>query len=221
MKNILLLLILLPLLSSAQKSSKPVFLSDSSEVDFFNSNLRMTASERALYCKRTIEVAYAVDTNGRVSEISVSTKEDSLPKELENEVVSIINLFSYKSAYSKGQPVTAFLTQKFTLCESRVYNYVEHMPEYKGGESKMMEFIRDNYKIPVIDKAYNLQGKVIISFVVDEDGTVSDVKIRQSVSYGLDMEATRVVKLLKFKGGIHNGKPVKVNYTLPILIQYQ
>lgn len=220
MKSTLLFLFLFPLFLSAQKTTKPFFLSDSSEVDIFNSNVRMTTSERVLYCKTKISVDYAVDTNGKISDLSISAK-DNISKELENEVTRVVSSFLYKPAYSKGQPVTAFLTQQFTFCEGRTYNIVDNMPEFKGGETKMMEFIRDNYKIPALDRAYNLQGKIIVSFIVDEDGSVNDVQIRQGVSYGLDMEAIRVIKLLKFKGGLHEGKPVKVNYTLPIMIQYQ
>lgn len=102
----------------------------------------------------------------------------------------------------------------------KIFNIVEQMPEFPGGEDKMMAFIRDNYVIPQLEKENDIQGRVIVSFVVNEDGAVSDAVVRKGVSAGLDKEALRVVKLLKFKPGKQQGKAVKVNYTLPIMIKY-
>lgn len=94
------------------------------------------------------------------------------------------------------------------------------MPEYFGGEERMMQFIKTNYVIPKEARVNNTQGRVIVSFVINEDGSVSDAVIRKGIFQELDEEALRVVRLLKFKPGKQQGVPVKVNYTLPIMIKY-
>lgn len=91
-------------------------------------------------------------------------------------------------------------------------NFVEEMPEYPGGENGMMNFIKSNFVMP------KTTHRVIVAFVVDENGNVENPTIKQSVTPKIDNEALRVVKLLKFKPGKTKGKPVKVNFTLPIAV---
>lgn len=100
---------------------------------------------------------------------------------------------------------------------TKVFNIVEQMPEYLGGEEAMMKFIGSNFRIP---KGDTTQGRIILGFIVEEDGSVENVTVRKGLSEALDEEAARVVKLLKFRPGRQQGKPVRVNYTIPILIKY-
>jgi TonB family protein len=95
---------------------------------------------------------------------------------------------------------------------------VDEFPEFKGGEEALTKFIFDNTKYPEAAKTKGIQGKVIIQFVVTENGDVKGATILRSVSPELDAEALRVVGLLpKFeKPGVKDGKPVPVWYTLPI-----
>jgi protein TonB len=96
------------------------------------------------------------------------------------------------------------------------------MPEFPGGDVELMKFIQKNVQYPQMERDNDIQGRVILKFVVMEDGGVSDVSVARSVSPGLDKEAVRVVKMLpKFKPGKQQGKAVRVYYSLPVLFKLQ
>lgn len=98
-----------------------------------------------------------------------------------------------------------------------VYNVVEVMPEYPGGEDALRKDLSDLVKYPEEAKKNGITGKVFVTFVVDENGNVTDTKIARGVNPLLDKESLRVVGLLKtWKPGKEGGKAVKVAYTLPI-----
>jgi len=94
---------------------------------------------------------------------------------------------------------------------------VENMPEFPGGDLGLMKFIQKNVRYPAIAKEYNITGKVYVSFIVDKQGNVTNVKIVRGVDKNLDAEALRVVSSLpKYKPGKQRGKPVRVMFTIPI-----
>lgn len=99
----------------------------------------------------------------------------------------------------------------------KVYTVSSVMPEYEGGIPALMNFLGTNMKYPVEAQKKKIEGRVIVSFVVEKDGSLSDYKIVRSIDPLLDAEALRVVKLQKkWKPGYEKGKPVRVQYTLPI-----
>ena len=94
------------------------------------------------------------------------------------------------------------------------------MPEFPGGDEAMKIFIQKNIHYPDVAKENNIQGKVVVGFVVNENGSVSDVTVKKGVSKELDAEAIRVVRLMpKFKPGKQKGEAVKVLYILPIMFK--
>jgi periplasmic protein TonB len=98
-----------------------------------------------------------------------------------------------------------------------VYEQVEVMPEYPGGETALMNDLMGAIKYPDEAKKNGIQGKVIVSFVVDEQGKVTNAKIERGVEASLDQESLRVINGLKtWKPGKEKGKIVKVAYTIPI-----
>lgn len=98
-----------------------------------------------------------------------------------------------------------------------VFMSVDKMPAFPGGEAALMTYVRDNISYPPDAADKNIQGKVIVQFVVDTTGMVGDVRVVRSVDDGLDREAVRVVKTLpQFTPGTRLGKPVNVWYTLPV-----
>jgi len=104
--------------------------------------------------------------------------------------------------------------------QTTIFKVVEQMPEYPGGEMAMMKFIQSNIQYPMMEKENDIQGRVVLKFIVNEDGSVSDITVRKSLSPGLDKEAIRLVRLLpKFKPGMQQGKAVRVEYMLPILFK--
>ena len=101
-----------------------------------------------------------------------------------------------------------------------VLSICEVMPEFPGGMEKFMEFLSGNIKYPETAKDKNISGRVFIQFVIEKDGAVSNVKVMKGIGGGCDEEAVRVVKSMpKWKPGMQDGKPVRVNYTLPILFK--
>jgi TonB family protein len=98
-----------------------------------------------------------------------------------------------------------------------IYKSVEQMPMFPGGEAGLLRYLQENIQYPPEAAKNNVQGRVILQFVVDKTGQVGEVKILRSVSEELDAEAVRVVKTLpKFEPGRQDGQPVSVWYTLPV-----
>ena len=101
--------------------------------------------------------------------------------------------------------------------EHEVYQIVEQMPAFPGGEEKLLEFLSKNIEYPEEARKAEIQGRVFVGFVVEKDGSVGDVKVLRGIGGGCDEEAVRVVKSMpKWKPGMHKGEPVRVSYQIPI-----
>lgn len=101
--------------------------------------------------------------------------------------------------------------------KEQVFSSVEQMPVFPGGDAALMEYLRSQIQYPPTAAKNNVQGRVIVQFVVDKTGQVGEVNVVRSVDKDLDGEAVRVCKSLpKFTPGRQNGQPVNVWYTLPI-----
>lgn len=99
--------------------------------------------------------------------------------------------------------------------DNTVYNAVEVRPDFPGGIQKFYDFVSKNYRAPEED----IKGKVFVQFVVEKDGSLTDIKVMRDLGYGTGAEAIRVLKKSpKWKPGIQNGRPVRVLYSLPINI---
>lgn len=106
--------------------------------------------------------------------------------------------------------------------ENKVFDVVEQMPSYPGGMGALMQYLSSNIKYPVIAEENGIQGRVICTFVVERDGSITDVRIAKSVDPSLDKEAMRVVsKMPKWIPGKQNGSAVRVKYTLPVTFRLQ
>lgn len=98
-----------------------------------------------------------------------------------------------------------------------IYQKVEVMPEFPGGNSALFLFLATNVKYPTISQENGIQGRVIVSFVIDKDGSITDIEVVRSIDPILDKEAIRVIKIMpKWKPGMIKGKPVRVKYTVPV-----
>lgn len=103
--------------------------------------------------------------------------------------------------------------------EEDVFQVVEDMPTFPGDINK---WLGKNVKYPVIAQENNIQGRVTVQFVIERDGSITDVKVLRGVDPSLDKEAVRVVKSMpKWKPGKQRGKPVRVSYTVPINFRLQ
>ena len=106
--------------------------------------------------------------------------------------------------------------------ETKVFDVVEQMPSFPGGPSALFEYLSKNIKYPVVAEENGIQGRVIVTFVVERDGTITDVRVVKSVDPSLDKEAQRVVKSMpRWIPGKQNGSAVRVKYTVPVTFRLQ
>lgn len=107
-----------------------------------------------------------------------------------------------------------------TKKNNMVYDVVEVMPQFPGGQIAMLKYIMENIKYPKQIMEEGIQGRVTVSFIVEKDGRVSNVRLLRSVQPSLDKEAIRVVKSMpKWTPGKQNGKPVRVRFNLPVMFK--
>lgn len=120
------------------------------------------------------------------------------------------------SSYSKDFKI------KDPKVENKVFESVEEMPSFPGGMSALMKYLADNVKYPVDAQENGLQGRVVVSFVVERDGSITNVQAVRSVYPSLDSEAIRVVEAMpRWKPGKLNGLPVRVKYNVPVTFSFQ
>ena len=101
-----------------------------------------------------------------------------------------------------------------------VFDVVEVMPQFPGGQIAMLQYLMENIKYPEQAMKEGIQGRVTVRFIVEKDGSISDVKPVLSVHPLLNKEAVRVVKSMpKWSPGKHNGKPVRVRFNLPVMFK--
>ena len=102
----------------------------------------------------------------------------------------------------------------------KVFDTVEQMPEYPGGMQAMIEFLQTNMKYPEDAAKQKVEGRVMVQFVVETDGSVTDVHVAKQVFPSLDAEAIRVVQAMpKWTPGKEKGRVVRVKYNLPIVFR--
>lgn len=164
-------------------------------------------------------------------------KAESLSREIEHEsdaiVSSVVKSTSDKAALvaqgktsgeetvnAMGRADDTFIAndiQRMTSTDDDVYEVVEKMPAFPGGMAELMKYLRSNVRYPVEAHKAGIQGRVVVSFIVNKDGTVKDAKIVRSVDKSIDAEALRVISAMpKWQPGYQDGKAVSVRYTVPV-----
>ena len=149
-----------------------------------------------------VEVLNVVEDDVEVEEIEINTEDDK-------DVEVVI-----------APPVEAPVEEEE---EDVIFQVVESMPEFPGGQPALFKYLAENVKYPVIAQENGIQGRVICQFVVNKDGSIVDVvAVRSSGEASLDKEAIRVIKSMpKWKPGKQRGKPVRVKYTVPVNFRLQ
>ena len=113
-------------------------------------------------------------------------------------------------------------THKDTTTDDKIYEVCEQMPIYEGGDAALLKYLRENLKYPDKTKDRGVQGRLVIGFIVEKDGSLTDVKVLRPVDIDLDAEVLRLVKgMPKWIPGRHNGQRVRVRHLLPIHICLQ
>lgn len=111
---------------------------------------------------------------------------------------------------------------KHVVEETKIFTVVEQMPMYPGGDAALMGYLRDNIHYPTVAAENGVQGRVVVGFVVERDGSITDVKILRGVDPSLDREAMRVVKSMpRWNPGKQNGSAVRVKYQVPVSFRLQ
>lgn len=118
-------------------------------------------------------------------------------------------------------PETNTAVGTFEPVQGDVFDVVEEMPQYPGGAQALLEFLNNNVQYPEEAEKAGIQGRVIATFVVEKDGSVSNAKVVKSVDPLLDAEALRVISAMpKWKPGKQNGQVVRVKYTVPLSFHF-
>ena len=111
---------------------------------------------------------------------------------------------------------------KHVVEETKIFTVVEQMPMFPGGDAALMGYLRDNMHYPTVAAENGVQGRVVVGFVVERDGSITDVNVLRSVDPSLDREAMRVVKAMpKWTPGKQNGSAVRVKYQVPVTFRLQ
>lgn len=111
---------------------------------------------------------------------------------------------------------------KHVVEETKIFTSVEQMPMFPGGDGALMGYLRDNIHYPTVAAENGVQGRVVVGFVVERDGSITDVNILRGVDPSLDREAMRVVKSMpKWTPGKQNGSAVRVKYQVPVSFRLQ
>ncbi len=151
---------------------------------------------------------FNADTSNGI--IFIITKEYAKSDERKKDYVVVVKKSDNEAAATDTS--TPNLTET-----DKTFDVVEQMPEFPGGTSELMKFLSMNIKYPEAAEKAGLQGRVVVTFIVEKDGTVSNAKVVKSVSEELDAEALRVINAMpKWKPGMQKGQPVRVKYTIPI-----
>lgn len=199
--------------------------------DFINQNLVYPATARMNNIQGKVEIQFVVDKTGKVRNPRIVGKVDQM---LANAALDVIYKFpDWIAAEYDGKKVNALYTLPFefnleTKNKSddsngeKVYQVIEQMPVFPGGEEALMKFISKNIKYPVKAQQNRIQGRVIVRFVVSKTGQVDRVEVIRTLDPDCDQEAIRVIKLLpNFIPGKQNRKDVSVWYTLPITFKLE
>ena len=194
-----------PLLVIDGKVTKPEQLNaiNPKEID----NVSVIKNEEALkeYAKH-----FNADTSNGI--IFINTKE--YVKNGKKEIVSV----NVKAKEPQEDHPMAFGTIALDTPETEnAFNVVEQMPQFPGGDIELMKFLSENVKYPEAALKAGTQGRVVAQFIVEADGSITNVKVLKNVSDEIDAEAVRVIKAMpKWKPGMQKGQPVRVKYTIPV-----
>jgi protein TonB len=108
------------------------------------------------------------------------------------------------------------------LTEQHIFEFVEEMPEYPGGNGELTSFLNRNIRYPIVALENGIQGRVTVSFTVNQDGSIVDVEVLRSIDPSLDKEAKRLVgSMPKWMPGRQAGKPVRVKFAVPVHFRLQ
>jgi TonB family protein len=209
---------------------------------FISNTIQYPKSAKDENIQGTVYISFVVEKDGSLADIKVDRK---LGSGTDEEAIRVLKLSKrWNPGLLDGNPVkvkynipvrfsipgvqpraktSVYAPSKQTApadgSDNAVYSYVsmETPPTYPGGMAQFYKFLGDNIQYPAIAKENKISGTVYLSFTIEKDGTINDVKVDRKLGFGTDEEAVRVVKLSqKWIPGVQNGKPVNVKYNIPV-----
>ena len=121
-----------------------------------------------------------------------------------------------------AEPVTEVVKATEIEEDNTAFIHVEMNPSFVGGTAEMYKFLSKNLKYPAQAQRQNIQGKVFLSFIVEKDGSITDVQVAKGIGFGCDEEASKAVKLMpKWIAGKQNGRNVRVRFTIPVIFKLE
>ena len=206
---------------------------------FLQENIKYPAQAQSNGVQGRVIVQFVVNKDGSVSNDTVVRSVDPL---LDAEALRVVRAMpNWIPGKQKGEPVRVRFTLPVTFrldggvstkkanqttetvtTGDEVFNVVEEMPIYLGGHEALMKYIQQNVKYPKEAQEKGVQGRVLVQFVVEKDGSITDAKILKSVDPQLDAEALRVVNAMPdWTPGKQKGEPVRTRFTLPVTFRLQ
>ena len=199
---------------------------DAALINFLNANIVYPQQAAQDKVEGKVVVQFTVKKTGKIDNVKVLR---SVRKDLDDEAVRVVKMMpDFIPAKQDGEvtdmpytiPVSFKLfdeMEPLTVSEGSDVPDGFEPPMFPGGERALMEFLKENVKYPPMAAKRKTQGRVVMTFVVDKTGKVTEIKVAKSVDIYLDTEAIRVCKLLPdFIPARQNGEPVSVWFTLPI-----
>ncbi len=121
------------------------------------------------------------------------------------------------TVFTEVQEFTPIVVEEEEVEEEQIFTIVEDDPEFPGGQAALMQFLQGNLRYPTMAREAGIQGTVFVTFVVERDGSITDVRVLRGVGGGLDEEAVRVVRNMpRWTPGRQRGQAVRVQFNLPI-----
>lgn len=223
---------LLMMACSGQKEEKiydvvdemPTFAGgDEALMQWLSENVKYPAEAEEQGIAGRVMVRFVVDEEGNVTNPVIKESVDSL---LDSEAIRAVSAMpKWTPGKKDGKAVKVYFTLpvnfqldiEAVVGENGIYDIVEKMPSFPGGNEALMKWLGNNIKYPAKADKNDITGRVIVRFVVDTDGSVKDATILKSVDKLLDDEALRVVNAMpKWTPGEHEGKTVPVHFSLPV-----
>ena len=170
----------------------------------------------------SVIVSFFVEKDGSITNVEVIK---SVHESLDKEALRVVNAMpKWKPGMEKGQPVRtrffvpiSFKSQQSAEAKEEVSEFLEDMPEFPGGMAEMMLWLSQNVQYPKEAVDGHIEGRVMVTFIVEKDGSISNAEVERSIHELLDKEALRVVSAMpKWKPGMKNGQPVRARFHIPV-----
>jgi len=203
---------------------------DAALLQFISENTKYPEDAKSQNIQGRVIARFFVSTEGNVDGISILK---GVHPSLDTEAARVVSLLKgFRPGMQGGKAVNVWYMVPITFAlpsaaaetkpqqtpGEEPFTEVEQMPQYPGGDGALLRFIAENTSYPAEAKAANIQGRVIVRFVVTSEGKMADASVLQGVHQLLDAEALRVVNLLGdgWQPGMQGGKTVPVWYTIPV-----